>query len=84
MLHSGSFLVIYFIYSGWEDPLEEGMASPSNILAWRIPMDREAWGGYSPWGHKESDTTERLSTHGVCISTPIPQFIPPPVNFNIY
>ena len=28
---------------GWEDPLEEGMATHSNILAWRIPMDREAW-----------------------------------------
>jgi len=24
----------------WEDPLEEGMATPSSILAWRIPMDR--------------------------------------------
>ena len=28
---------------GWEDPLEEGMATHSRILAWRIPMDREAW-----------------------------------------
>ena len=28
---------------GWEDPLEEGMASDSSILAWRIPMDRGAW-----------------------------------------
>ena len=28
---------------GWEDPLEEGMAIPSNILAWRIPMDRGVW-----------------------------------------
>ena len=27
---------------GWEDPLEEGMATPSSILAWRISMDREA------------------------------------------
>ena len=25
---------------GWEDPLEEGMATHSGILAWRIPMDR--------------------------------------------
>ena len=25
-------------------------------------MDKGAWLGYSPWGHKESDTTERLST----------------------
>ena len=28
---------------GWEDLLEEGMATYSNILAWRIPMDRGAW-----------------------------------------
>ena len=28
---------------GWEDPLEAGMATHSSILAWRIPMDREAW-----------------------------------------
>ena len=28
---------------GWEDPLEEGMATQYNILAWRIPMDRGAW-----------------------------------------
>ena len=27
---------------GWEDPLEEGMATHSSILAWRIPMDRGA------------------------------------------
>ena len=28
---------------GWEDPLEEGMATRSSIFAWRIPMDRGAW-----------------------------------------
>ena len=29
---------------GWKDPLEEGMATHSSILAWRIhPMDRGAW-----------------------------------------
>ena len=27
---------------GWEDPLEEGMATHSSILVWRIPMDTEA------------------------------------------
>ena len=37
---------------GWEDPLEKGTATHSSILAWKIP------GLYSPWGHKESDTTE--------------------------
>ena len=29
-------------FLGWEDPLEEGMATHSSILAWRIPMDRGA------------------------------------------
>ena len=28
---------------GWEDPLEEGMATASNIPAWRVPMDRGVW-----------------------------------------
>ena len=42
---------------GWEDPLEEGLATHSSILAWRIPMDRGAWQANSPWGHIESDTT---------------------------
>ena len=28
---------------GWEDLLEKGMATPSSILAWRIPMDRGSW-----------------------------------------
>ena len=27
---------------GWEDSLEEGMATHSSILAWKIPMDRGA------------------------------------------
>ena len=28
---------------GWEDPLENEMATHSNILAWEIPMNRGAW-----------------------------------------
>ena len=40
---------------GWEDPLEKGKATHSSTLAWRIHIL------YSPWGRKESDTTERLS-----------------------
>ena len=46
---------------GWEDPLEEGMATQSNILAWKIPMDRGAWQA-TVHGVTESDMTERLST----------------------
>ena len=30
-------------FLGWEDPLEEGMAMHSSILAWRIPLERGAW-----------------------------------------
>ena len=28
---------------GWEDPLEEGMATHFSMLAWKIPMDGGAW-----------------------------------------
>jgi len=30
-------------FLGQEDRLEEGMATQSSILSWRIPMDRGAW-----------------------------------------
>ena len=49
---------------GWEDPLEEGMATDSNILAQRIPWTEKP-AGYRAGGHKESDTaeiTEHVST----------------------
>ena len=48
-------------FLGWEEPLEEGMATHFSILAWRIPMDRGTW-QVCPWGCKESDMTEQLST----------------------
>ena len=41
---------------------EQEMATHSSILTWKIPWTGSL-AGYSPWGHKESDTTERLSTH---------------------
>ena len=43
---------------GGEDPLEEGIATHSAILTWRIPHGQRSLVGYSPWGLKESDTTE--------------------------
>ena len=46
---------------GWEDPLEKEMAIHSSILAWKIPWTEEPGRLYSPWGHKESDTTEQLT-----------------------
>ena len=43
---------------GRKDPLS---GNPSSILAWRIPLIKEGPGGYSPWGHKEVDTTEQIT-----------------------
>ena len=45
-----------------EDPLEEGMATHSNILVWRISMDRGACRATVYGVAKESDTTEQIST----------------------
>ena len=45
-----------------EDPLEEGMAARSTILAWRILCTEEP-GRCSPWYHKELVTTEHAYTH---------------------
>ena len=45
----------------WEDSLEEGMATHSSILAWRIPMGRGAWWA-TVHGVTESQMTERLNT----------------------
>ena len=43
---------------GWED-LEEGTATHSSILAWRIPMERGAWQA-TVYGVAELDMTEQL------------------------
>ena len=45
---------------GLEDPLEEGMAIHSSILAWEIPWTEEP-GGLQPMGYTESDMTEQLT-----------------------
>ena len=42
---------------GQEDPLEEGTATHSSILAWEVHGQRRLV-GYSPRGLKESDTTD--------------------------
>ena len=51
---------------GQEDPLEEEMVTHSSILAWKIPWMEESLAGYSPWDHKESDTTEREYKNTEC------------------
>ena len=45
---------------GQKEPPEKEMATLSRILAWKIPWTEEP-GGYSPWGYKEMDMTERLN-----------------------
>ena len=37
---------------GWEDSLEQTRATPSDILAWRIPWTERGLEVYSPWDHK--------------------------------
>ena len=46
---------------GREDPLEEGMATHSSVLIWRIPWTEEP-GGLQSIGRTELDTTE-VSEH---------------------
>ena len=50
---------------GWEDPLEEDLVTQSSKLAGESHGQR-CLAGYSPWGHKESDTAERLSPVQQC------------------
>ena len=45
---------------GQEDPLEEGMATTSSLLAWRIPSTEEP-GKLQSMGVAELDTTEQLT-----------------------
>ena len=47
-------------FLGREDPLEKEMAIYSSTLAWKIPWTEEP---DSPWGSKESDTTERINNN---------------------
>ena len=41
--------------------MEKEMTTHSSILAWKIPWTEEPGGLHSPWGRKQSNTTERLS-----------------------
>ena len=47
------------------------MATHSSILAWRIPWTEEP-SGYSPCGHNESDTTEKLNNNNLEMVTLYP------------
>ena len=54
---------------GWEDSLEEGMASHSSIPAWRIPMDRGAWWatvhGVTKSQTRLSDEADTVTVYGI-------------------
>ena len=51
----------------WEHPLEEGMATHSSILAWRIPWTEErSLAGYGTWGCKELGMTEVVACMQGC------------------
>ena len=68
---------------GWGDSLEEGMVTHSSISCLENSHGQRSLASYSPWGHKELDTTEQLSIahddtggqrcglyHGVAITLP--------------
>ena len=48
-------------FLGWEDPLEEGLATHSNILAWRIPWTEEP-GGLQSMGSESRTQLKQLGT----------------------
>ena len=58
-----------------KDPLEKEMATHSSTLAWKFHGQRSLV-GYSPWGRKELDTTERLHF----IDSTLLQSPPVPIN----
>ena len=51
---------------GWEEPLEKEMAATAVFLPGKLCGQRSL-AGYSPCTHKESDTTEQMSTHALNI-----------------
>ena len=56
----------------WEDPLEKGMATHSNVLAWRIPWtSRRAWQATVHGVCKKSDTTEGLTLSLISMVIPV-------------
>ena len=47
-----------WVQSLGQEDMEKGMATHSNILAWRMPWTEDLT-GYSPWGNKELNTTKQ-------------------------
>ena len=61
---------------GCEDPLEEGTATHSSILAWSSPWTEKP-ASYSPWSHKESDRTEVTSVQFSSVAQSCPTLCDP-------
>ena len=47
----------------WEDSSGGGQGNPLQISCLENPHGQRGLEGYSPWGHKESDTTEQIRQH---------------------
>ena len=64
---------------GQEDPLKEGMATHSRILAWRIPRMGEAGGLQSTGSQRVGHdwVTEHAAQSGICLSQPLRLSLPP-------
>ena len=55
--HANAELKMQVRFLGRQDPLEEGMATDSSVLPWRIP-GTEKPGGLESMGSQEADNTE--------------------------
>ena len=84
---------------GWEDPLGEGIATHSSILAWRIPMDRGGWWAiihrvtkrqtrWSDWAHmhatQQATLTNTLIPYGLVITLLVYQTLCMFFSLNMY
>ena len=58
------FTLYYQGHWGWEDPLEMGTATHTNILAWRISMDRGAWQALQSMGLQKLVSNMLLENSG--------------------
>ena len=73
---------------GQEEPLEKETATHSSILDWGIPWTEES-GGLQFMGHKEPDTTYKLSHHhqfispGCCNGSLLPAYAEPELSGNV-
>ena len=63
-----------FLSQGWENPLQEGMATHCSILAWRVPWTEEP-GGLQPTESQRAghDWSDLARTHRSCIWNPAPR-----------